>query len=63
MYTSFPEVWEGFTKNLRAAFAASAVTFWVFGVVQAAGLLLPFVWVCVPRLSGRWWWLPVLQVA
>lgn len=63
MYTSFAEVWEGFTKNLRAAFSESATTFWVFGVVQMAGLVLPFVWACLPWVSGRWWWLPVLQVA
>ena len=63
MYTSFPEVWEGFTKNLRAAFAESAATFWVFGVLQAVGLVLPFAWVCLPSVSGRWWWLPVWQVA
>ncbi len=62
MYTSFAEVWEGFTKNLRAAFAESAATFWMFGVLQAVGLVLPFVWACLPWVSGRWWWLPVLQV-
>ena len=63
MYTSFPEVWEGFTKNLRAAFSDSATTFWVFGVLQLVGLVLPFVWICLPGISGRWWWLPALQVA
>lgn len=61
MYTSFAEVWEGFTKNLRAAFAESAVSFWVFGVLQLGGLFLPFVFACFPRMSGRWWWLPVGQ--
>ena len=30
--------------------------------MQAAGLVLPFVWACLPWLSGRWWWLPVGQV-
>ncbi len=63
MYTSFPEVWEGFTKNLRAAFAESTVSFWVFGALQVAGLLLPFVFACLPGFNGRWWWLPVAQVA
>ena len=62
MYTSFPEVWEGFTKNLRAAFAESAATFWLFGALQAVGLVLPFIWVCLPWVSGRWWWLPMCQV-
>ncbi len=63
MYTSFAEVWEGFTKNLRAAFSESATTFWVFGAMQLIGLVLPFVWACLPWVSGRWWWLPVAQVA
>ena len=61
MYGSFAEVWEGFTKNLRAAFAQSIVAFWLFGLLQTAGLFLPFVFACLPRLSGRWWWLPVSQ--
>lgn len=63
MYGSFAEVWEGFTKNLRAAFSRSVLSFWLFGLLQTAGLFLPFVFVCWPRWSGRWWWLPVLQVA
>ena len=62
MYTSFPELWEGFTKNLRAAFSESAGTFWLFGALQAAGLVLPFVWACLPWINGRWWWIPVVQV-
>ena len=62
MYTSFAEVWEGFTKNLRAAFSQSVFVFWFFGVLQLAGLFLPFVFACWPHLSGRWWWLPVGQV-
>ena len=63
MYTSFPEVWEGFTKNLRAAFSESSFSFWLFGILQTCGLLLPFVFACLPGLNGRWWWLPVVQVA
>jgi chlorobactene glucosyltransferase len=62
MYESFPEVWEGFTKNLRAAFAESAAAFWLFGLMQAAGLFFPFVLVCLPGLNGRWEWLPLLHV-
>lgn len=62
MYTSFLEVWEGFTKNLRAAFADSAVSFWVFGLLQFCGLLVPFVFAAWPKLSGKWWWIPVAQV-
>lgn len=62
MYTSFEQVWEGFTKNLRAAFSESSAAFWIFGIIQAAGLLFPFGWALAPGLSGRWWWLPVAQV-
>jgi len=43
MYRSFGETWEGFTKNIRAAFDEQRVTFWVFGWVQAALLVGPFV--------------------
>ena len=63
MYESLPQVWEGFTKNLRAAFSESAAAFWLFGLFGTCGLVLPFVLVCIPWLSGRWWWLPVVQVA
>ncbi len=62
MYESFSQVWEGFTKNLRAAFSESALSFWLFGLVGTCGLILPFFFACVPGWSGRWWWLPVLQV-
>ncbi len=62
MYESFAALWEGFTKNLRPVFSESTVSFWIFGFLQGAGLSFPFVWVCLPWLSGRWWWLPVLQV-
>ncbi len=63
MYESFAQVWEGFTKNLRAAFSDSAAGFWIFGLVGTCGLILPYFFACVPALSGRWWWLPILQVA
>ena len=62
MYGSFAEVWEGFTKNLRAAFSDSVFAFWLFGALQLMGLFLPFVFACLPGISGRWWWLPVGQV-
>lgn len=62
MYGSFAELWEGFTKNLRPVFSASAASFWFFGLLQAAGLFFPFVLAVLPWWSGRWWWLPVLQV-
>ena len=62
MYESFTDLWAGFTKNLRPVFSESKTSFWIFGLVQAAGLFFPFVLACLPWLSGRWWWVPVLQV-
>jgi len=48
MYRSFPEVWEGFTKNMRAAFENSLAGFLGIGAMQVCGFLLPFVFVFVP---------------
>jgi chlorobactene glucosyltransferase len=45
MYRSFVEVWEGFTKNIRAAFEDSLAGFLVIGTWQVCGFLLPFVFV------------------
>jgi chlorobactene glucosyltransferase len=45
MYQSFGEVWEGFTKNVRAAFEDSLVGYFVIGTSQVCMFLLPFVFV------------------
>ena len=42
MYTGFPELWEGFSKNLRPVFEESRVGFVLFGVVIFSFFLLPF---------------------
>jgi chlorobactene glucosyltransferase len=60
MYESFPQVWEGFTKNTRAAFEESLAGFFLIGGIQLCGFLLPFVLVFVP---GPAQWLVVLQIA
>lgn len=52
MYQSFPEVWEGFTKNMRAAFEDSLASFLLIGATQVCGFLLPFVFLFVP--SPAW---------
>ena len=50
MYRSFGETWEGFTKNLRAAFEESLLGFLAIGAWQFCGFLLPFVLaVAAPR--------------
>ena len=45
MYQSFGEVWEGFTKNVRAAFEDSLALFFLIGTSQVCFFLLPFVFV------------------
>ena len=50
MYRSFGETWEGFTKNIRAAFEDSLAGFLAMGAWQTCGFLLPFVFAfCTPR--------------
>ena len=50
MYRSFAETWEGFTKNLRAAFEESLLGFLALGAWQLGGFLLPFVFaIFTPR--------------
>ena len=50
MYRSFGETWEGFTKNIRAAFEDSLAGFLAMGAWQTCGFLLPFGFAfCTPR--------------
>jgi chlorobactene glucosyltransferase len=42
MYSSFGELWEGFSKNLRPAFEESHSGFLFFGLVIGVLFLLPF---------------------
>jgi len=48
MYESLAGVWDGFTKNCRAAFEDSLVSFLSAGLVQVAVFLAPFALVFVP---------------
>ena len=52
MYRSLGEVWEGFTKNLRAAFEESLANFLIIGATQAGCFLLPFALLFLP-LRGK----------
>jgi chlorobactene glucosyltransferase len=54
MYRSFAETWEGFTKNIRAAFDDRGMMFWLFGCLQAACFFWPFVAVFVVGEPLRW---------
>jgi chlorobactene glucosyltransferase len=53
MYHSFGETWEGFTKNIRAAFDDQRIMFWVFGCAQAAVFLGPFVAIFIAPVACR----------
>lgn len=59
MYYSLPEVWSGFTKNLRAAFEGSLGGFLIAGGLQFCCYLLPFFFLLLGGGSP----LVVLQVA
>lgn len=52
MYRSVGEVWEGFTKNLRAAFEESLAGFLLIGTMQVCGFLAPFVMLFLP-VAGK----------
>ncbi|MEO6741833.1 MAG: glycosyltransferase family 2 protein [Chthoniobacteraceae bacterium] len=53
MYRSFAETWEGFTKNVRAAFDDRGVMFWLFGGAQAAVFFWPFIAIFLVPASLR----------
>ncbi len=53
MYRSVGEVWEGFTKNLRAAFEESLASFLMIGATQLCCFLLPFVLLMLPVPGKR----------
>lgn len=55
MYTCFAEVWEGFTKNLRAGFEESVGSFVALGAVQVIFMLAPFGWLVAGWLWGAPW--------
>jgi chlorobactene glucosyltransferase len=52
MYRSLAEVWEGFTKNLRAAFEESLVGFLAIGLMQLCCFLAPCLLLFLP-VSGK----------
>lgn len=54
MYRSFGETWEGFTKNVRAAFDDRGMLFWMFGCAQAAVFFWPFIAIFVVPAPLRW---------
>jgi chlorobactene glucosyltransferase len=60
MYRSFPEVWEGFTKNMRAAFEDSLGGFLGLGTLHAIAFFLPFF---LFALGGPWSVLAIGQIA
>ncbi len=61
MYRSFAETWEGFTKNMRAAFDDRGVTFWLLGCFQAACFFWPFI--AIFLVPAPLCWVVGLQIA
>ena len=53
MYEGFPDLWEGFSKNLRPAFEDKTGAFIAFGLSQFMGFVLPFIWLLWPGAWGR----------
>ncbi|EDY21285.1 glycosyl transferase family 2 [Chthoniobacter flavus Ellin428] len=54
MYRSFGETWEGFTKNMRAAFEDSLAGFLFIGITHCCCFLLPFVLVFTAHSVSVW---------
>jgi chlorobactene glucosyltransferase len=54
MYRDLEEVWEGFTKNVRAAFEGGLAQFCAAGVAQALVFVLPFCWLLGPASHVEW---------
>ncbi len=54
MYTSFAEVWEGFTKNIRAAFENALGLYFLTGACLGALFFFPFVFVWFAPGPERW---------
>jgi chlorobactene glucosyltransferase len=52
MYRSFPEVWEGFTKNMRAAFEDSLGGFLGLGFLHACAFVFPFLFLAMGWAGG-----------
>lgn len=54
MYTSFPELWEGFSKNIRPAFDERIGAFIFFGTMQFACFILPFLLLPFSFTGAAW---------
>jgi len=52
MYRSFPEVWEGFTKNMRAAFEDSLGGFLGLGFLHVCAFMFPFLFLALGWSAG-----------
>jgi len=54
MYHRFLDLWEGFTKNLRAAFEKSVGAFLFFGFLQLAVFVMPFLLLLIMMTRHGW---------
>jgi chlorobactene glucosyltransferase len=55
MYENFPQVWEGFSKNLRAGCDGSIAAFLILQGIQLVCFLLPFFWMLAGLVAGAGW--------
>jgi chlorobactene glucosyltransferase len=55
MYENFPQIWEGFSKNLRAGCDGSIASFLILQGIQLVFFLLPFFWLIAGLLQGAGW--------
>jgi len=55
MYESFPQIWEGFSKNLRAGCDGSVMAFMMLQLIQLVFLFLPFLWLIAGLVTGAEW--------
>jgi len=62
MYSGLPELWEGFSKNLRPVFEESPASFILFGLVVGGLFLLPF-YLLVPVMGDDVLWSAGIAVA
>lgn len=62
MYRSFAEVWEGFSKNARAAFEESEAAFWAAGVGQFCVFVLPFIWAGMSWPEANLAWMQIVLI-
>lgn len=55
MYENLPQIWEGFSKNLRAGCDGSVTAFLMLQGIHLVCFLLPFLWLVLGLATGAGW--------